>query len=181
MGGLVGGLFNKSSNSSSSNQTNQYDQRSIRSDDSHNDSHNTSNSFTSNSTTNVTNADAAAINKQNTDFLQAVGESQSDAQKAIAQLLAQGFDHIGGAFTDVSKTASNNQAAAWTHTIDAADELLGKVVDATNKSNDASRLVAQAAIASYQPSDNKLGDAFKYAAIAAAAVAALAVFSKMKG
>jgi hypothetical protein len=175
---FLGSLFSssKSSNSTSTNTTNQYDQRQIVS----NDRHDTTSNFRSDYsvTNNVTNADAAAINKQNTDFLRAVGADQSDATKAIAQLLMQGYDHIGDSFTDVSKTASNNQAAAWTHTIDAADELLGKVVDATNKSNDASRLVAQAAIASYQPSDNKLGDAFKYAAIAAAAVVALMVFKK---
>jgi len=165
-------MGSKRSNSSTVQRTTNNDNRQIVSTDSHNDSHAIS------TTTNISGADAAQINAQNAELLRGLGAQQSDATKAVAQMLTQGYEHIGGAFTDVSTVASNNAEKSWTHTIDTSADLLGRVVDATNKSGDTSRLVAQAAIASFQPSENKMGDTFKYAAIAGAAVLALVVLKK---
>ena len=130
------------------------------------------------STYTANNVDAAAVSKYNADLLRGISSDQSDAVKAVSQMQLQGLEHLGGAFTDLSSLASNNQAAAWTHTVDAGSELLGRVVDASNKNADATRLVAQAAISSYQPSDNKTADTFKYGLIAAAVLGAIVLMTK---
>lgn len=189
-------MGSKKSSSTSTTSSNLFDQRSITSIDDRdtsstsNLSWDTSDRSTTNTTSsyaldssnrsttsyNIAGADAEAINRQNTELLADFAGDQTDAIRAIAQMQASGVNAIGGAFTDVASLASNNTARAWTHTIDAGAELLGRVVDATRQSSDSARLVAQAAIASYQPAENKQADTLKYTAIAAAAAIALIAF-----
>lgn len=178
----------KSSSSSSQNTTNNYDQRQVNSYDEHNLdlSNRSSNDYSnrssttvdasnrSTSTINIAGSDAAAINAQNAELLRGLGGQQSDAVKAIADMQRAGMHDLGGAFTTLAQT----DAAAWSHTVDAGAELLGKITQATTASSDSARMVAQAAIASFQPADNKASDTFKYAAIAGAAVLALAMLRK---
>lgn len=175
----------KSSSSASNSETTQTDARSISSVD----SHDTSTTYTDQSSVSIVGADALGITQANAelmrtissnqaDMVRDVSASETDAMKAVAAFGADGFSELRAAFTNVSTTAANNAAAAWTHTVDASAELMDRLAAATSQSNDSARMVAQAAIASYQPSENKSADTFKYAAIAGAVVVALALMRK---
>lgn len=101
------------------------------------------------STTNITNADSARIVELTSQLQGALGESQADAVKAIAQLGSDTIKTLGESVTNLYGQAGANTATAY-----------------------------ETAIKTAQPSDARIADSFKYAAIAAAAIAALMVFKK---
>lgn len=79
---------------------------------------------------------------------------------------------------EMFKVGAQNSATAWSNTIDASEALIGKLIDSTDKTNNTAQAIAGAAIASFQPTDNKNADALKWALMAGVAVLALAFFRK---
>jgi hypothetical protein len=117
----------------------------------------------SNNRTTVRNADPAAVVKANT-----------DAIRAIAGLGTAAFRDVGL----TTQGAIKESAKSWANTVDASEKLLGQVLESSKSSTDAARAIAGAAIASFEPSENKAGDALKWAGIAAAVVAGLALLRR---
>ena len=68
---------------------------------------------------------------------------------------------------------SVNSARASEHMLDATEGVIGQLLNTVGKTSDSAQALAGAAIASYQPSESKMGDAFKYGAIAAAVLVGL--------
>lgn len=101
------------------------------------------------STTNITNADSARIVELTSQLQGALGESQADAVKAIASFGSDTIKTIGASVTNLYSQAGANTTSAYGDALNAAT-----------------------------PSDARVADSFKYAAIAAAAVAALVMFKK---
>lgn len=192
----------KSSSSNSTNVTNQYDQRAITTVDDRDttsnytadnsvrisDSSSRSNSWADNSdrsnrsttTTNITTSDPGAVRlgELNSQLLGMVAETQTDAVKTLANFGTQGFAHLGESVTDVYKTAGQNTAQAWSATVNKSGDLIEKLIGAAGQNSDAARSIAQSAISSFQPTENKQGDAMKWGAIALAVVAGLAIFTR---
>lgn len=190
-------MGSKKSSSNSTTQQSFYDQRSIttiddrdttqnysyRGGDTYTDSRDQSldlyaldSSNRSTNYTSISTADPGAVKlgELNAQLLGAVAETQSDALKTVAGLGAGAFRDVAGNLGQITGASER----AWSHTIDAAGSLLEQTIATSKASTDAAKSLAQSAIASYQPADNKTADAFKYAAIAAAAIAALYAFRR---
>lgn len=202
--GLLSSIFGSSSKSSSSAQTKNVDRRvvatdrasvaserstidnSTRMDVRVNDSRRFDNSVrltnasrTDNSKrTTIYNADAARINAQNTELLGAVAESQGDAVRVIAGFGRDAIRDLNSTAAEVFENAGQNTALAWGATIDASRELIGDLLASSREQTDAARSIAAATVSAYQPTDNKLGEAVKWAAVAAAALIALQAFKR---
>lgn len=115
-----------------------------------------------------------------TEFAGAAFAQQSDAVRAVAQLGAQGIRDMGGAASDVLGRAFSNSASAWSHTLDASQALMADMLDRAGSTADAAGRLAEVAIASYQPADNKQADtSLRLGMLAAAAVAALVILPKL--
>lgn len=82
------------------------------------------------------------------------------------------------AAVEMFKLGAQNSATAWSNTIDASESLITKLIDSTDKTNNTAQAIAGAAIASFQPTDNKSADSLKWALMAGVAVLALAFFRK---
>lgn len=195
-------MGSKSSSSQSSNVTNQYDQRAIttvddrdtaytqNTTDSRNQSVNVSDSSSrsyvsdssnrSSTTTTINTSDPGAVRlgELNAQFLGAAAETQTDAVKALAQFGTTSLRDLGESVSNVYEQAGKNSATAWTATLNKSGELIDKLVTAAGRNTEAAQAVAQSAIGSYQPAENKNADALKWAAIAAAVVAGLVIFKK---
>lgn len=173
----------KSSSSKSSTSANQQDQRIVAGEGAFvagpgsavDQSVSASNSGNTTIYSTGTDAGAVKLAETNTEFLKAAAASQGDAAKFIAQAGAGMVADMGEALTDLYATAGSNNTRAWQSTLDTAGGLIDRMLGAAEQTSAGAREVAQAAIASYQPTENKMGDAFKYAAIAAAVVVAFKV------
>jgi hypothetical protein len=97
----------------------------------------------------------------NAEFLGAAAESQSDAVRALAQWGKEGFAQMGESVTDLYALAGSNTAKAWSHTLDSSEKLLGRALDSAGRTTDAAKVVAQSAIASYQPAEKSQADALR--------------------
>lgn len=132
------------------------------------------------SVTNVTGTDPGVtrIHELNAQLLQAQGEQQSDAVRAVAALGGDTLQQLGESFTDLFSTASARQASAWESTVERSGDVIDKLLTATQQNSDGARALAGQALNSYQPSESKAGDTLKWVALAAAAVAGLMIFKK---
>jgi len=202
--GLLSSIFGSSSKSSSSASTKNVDRRviatdrasvaserstidnSVRTDVRLSDSSRTDNSVrvsnanrTDNSRrTTIYNADAARINAQNTRLLEAVAGSQTDSVRVIAGMGRDSLRDLSESAAEIFENAGQNTAQAWGATIEASRDVIGDLLDSSRNQTEAARTIAAAAISGYQPTDNKLGEAVKWAAIAAAALIALQTFKR---
>jgi hypothetical protein len=104
---------------------------------------------------------AVRLGELNAEFLGAAAESQSDAVRALAQWGKEGFAQMGESVTDLYALAGSNTAKAWSHTLDSSEKLLGRVLDSAGRTTDAAKVVAQSAIASYQPAEKSQADALR--------------------
>ena len=127
----------------------------------------------------TTNADAAKITELNNHFLQALAEEQTDTVKALGQMGAESLRTAGEFLNAGYATAGSNQTKAWSATLDASSALLEKIVAQAGATTDASKAIAQSAVSAFTPTENKNADAYKWAAMAAAAVVALMVVPKL--
>jgi len=82
------------------------------------------------------------------------------------------------AAADMFKTSAANSIKAWSHTLDASEGLITKLLDVTSDSAKATQQIGAAAIASFEPTDNKSADALKWALMAGVAVLALTFLRK---
>ena len=130
----------------------------------------------SSSTINVQNADAARIVELNSALLRDMGINQTDATKFIADMGADTIARLGESFTNVASVSASNSSRASEHMLDATEGVIDKLLAASARSSDGAQSLAQAAMSSYQPADSKMGDAFKWGAIAAAALVAMQLF-----
>lgn len=121
---------------------------------------------------------AVRIGELNAALLGAVNESQTDAVKFMTQAGADVIRQAGGSATDLFELGAQNSASAWSHTLDASQSLIGRLLDSTDKTNNAAQSIAGAAIASFTPTENKQADATKYLTLAGAAVLAFVILRK---
>jgi hypothetical protein len=91
---------------------------------------------------------------------------------------AASFRALVGGTADLYKVSGANQVKAWETTINGSTALFGKAIDLAASAANDSRAVAQAAIGSFQPSDNKASDTVTK--VAFAVVAGLALFFIMR-
>lgn len=175
----MGGLFgSKKSSSSSSTAAYNYDQRQVHSTDARDYSQQHNTDLSDRSVTTIHNADSAQIAKFNAELLRGVSSDQTDTVKAVAQFGTDQIRELGGAVTDLFDNAGNQTSAAWTHTIDKSAEAFENLLTTARSTTDSARALAEQALQTYQPADSKMGDTFKYSAIAAAVVVALMVMKK---
>ena len=131
-------------------------------------------------TINAADPGAVQLGQFNAELLGAVSGQQTDAVRALAGFGAEGLRTMGQSVTDLYGRAGSNTAQAWGATLNASEKLLGRVLDASDRTTDAARAVASTAIATYQPAENKAQDtALKLGVIVAAGVAL--VFLMRKG
>jgi len=112
-------------------------------------------------TINATDPGAVRLGELNAEFLGAAAESQTDAVRALAQWGKEGFAQMGESVTDLYARAGSNTAKAWSHTLDSSEKLLGRMLDSAGRTTDAAKVVAQSAIASYQPAEKSQADALR--------------------
>lgn len=123
----------------------------------------------------VNNADAARVAEFNAGLLRDVSANQTDAVKTIAGFGRDSIERMGASVTDLYATAGSNTTRAWEHTLEESRGLLTGLAEAASKNSAAAQSLGQAAIASFQPAENKTADATKYAAMAGAAVVAFMI------
>lgn len=116
----------------------------------------------------INNAGADRIAELNADFLGAVAESQNDALKTIANYGTDGFVGLTGAF----ERSGSNITKSLDGLLQTSERITGKLLDSATAQSDGARLIAQAAISSYQPPDAKQGETLQRLGYAAAAIVA---------
>lgn len=134
--------------------------------------------------------------------------NSSDAVQAMASMGAETIARAGEAVVQLNQSSQAANVTAWDTTVTRGAELVDRLIDATNKQNTSSRktteklidattkqlefgqksadqiaekgaALGQAAISSFQPTDNKAQDtSLKLGMIAAAAVAATLLLRK---
>jgi hypothetical protein len=184
------GLFSRRSSTTNTSSTqNFYDQRSVNDagggiiGDGNSVDGSTNYLDASITTINATDPGAVRLGELNAEFLGAAAESQTDAVRALAQWGKEGFAQMGESVTDLYALAGSNTARAWSHTLDSSDKLfalagsntakawsqtldsseklLGRMLDSAGRTTDAAKVVAQSAIASYQPAEKSQADALR--------------------
>ena len=136
------------------------------------------------SVTNVTNTGTdpgvVRLAELQAQFMGAAAGQQTDAVKTIAAMGADGIRRMGESVTDLYGQAGSNTAQAWSHTLDASQALMAKVLDQAGSTSSAAGRLAEVAISSYQPAENKQADtSLRLGMLAAAAVAALVLVPKL--
>lgn len=102
--------------------------------------------------------------------------NSTDAVKAISNMGADALKTIGGSIVELNKDSVAANVTAWDTTVKTSADLVDKLIDNVSKGYD----VANTAISSFQPSENKASDtSLKLGMIAAAAVAATILLGKM--
>lgn len=103
--------------------------------------------------------------------------NSTDAVKAIAQLGADTIKQTGEAVVKLNQTSTAANVTTWDKTLTTSAALVDKLIDSAT----ASYGIAERAIDSFQPTENKANDtSLKLGMIAAAGVAATLLLSKMK-
>lgn len=103
-----------------------------------------------------------------------VSYNDTDAVKAIAQMGAEAIAKTGAAVVELSQSTTAANSTSWDKTLQASAALVDKLIDRSTG-------LAQTAMDSYQPSENKTQDtSLKLGMIAAAGVAATILLSKTK-
>ncbi len=103
--------------------------------------------------------------------------NSTDAIQAIAQLGAEVIAQTGEAVVQLNKDTTAAQVTSWDATVAAGAHLVDKLIDGATKSY----TVAEKAIDSFQPAENKTQDtSLKLGMIAAAGIAATILLSKTK-
>ncbi len=106
-----------------------------------------------------------------------VSVNSTDAIQAIAQLGAEVIAQTGEAVVQLNKDTTAAQVTSWDATVAAGAHLVDKLIDGATKSY----TVAEKAIDSFQPAENKTQDtSLKLGMIAAAGIAATILLSKTK-
>lgn len=133
-----------------------------------------SNNSTTTSVTNFgTDGGSVQIAKFNAELLRSVADDQGETVRFLAQMGADGIGRQAESATRLNATSSATSAAAWGHTVDKSAELIDKLLLTARGTIAGANDVAAQAVASFTPTANKQADAFKYAAIAAAALIAM--------
>lgn len=159
-----------SSKSSNSNETNTTDNRQVGGDGSIN--------IGAGARYTGTDGGAVRMAEFNTQVLKELATTSSDSVKFLTQAGTNVLDNLGGSVTDVLAKSGANMATAWSHTIDQSATIMDKLTAGSKANADAAQTVAVAALNANKSDASGLSDAFKYTAIAAAAVAALVLFRK---
>lgn len=163
-----------------------------------------SDSRTSNYTSNYTGTDPGAVQfaQLAAELAGAVNESSTDAVRFMTSAGQDTIQRMGESVTSLYGTAGSNNTATWGQTVGAAERmftttaskldsawrdtvgtsaaLLGDITNRAGNTADAAGRLAEAAIASYQPTENKQADtSLRLGMLAAAAVAALVLVPKL--
>ena len=130
-----------------------------------------SNTTTQNEDNRVAVQDGVGVTSSNSNV---VHYNSTDAVNAIAQLGADTIAKTGEAIVNLGKSTSEANATAWDATVKAGATLVDKLIERSTG-------LAERAIDSYQPPENKANDtSLKLGMIAAAGVAATILLSKTK-
>ncbi len=100
-----------------------------------------------------------------------INVNSPDAVKAVAQLGTDTIKTIGGAVVDLNQASIDANLSAWDKTVTAGAALVDKLIDKSTS-------VADKAIASYQPNENRREETLQTLGIAAAAAVAAYVLLK---
>lgn len=141
----------------------------------------TSYADTGHNITNVAYSDPGAVQlgAMNAGLLQAVSENNGETVRALAKMGTDSLATSAAAATDLFATGSGNATQAWGQTIDAAGELIDRMMTNASATITGAQTVARDAISSYQPSDNKASDTqMRIALLGAAAVLAAALLTR---
>jgi hypothetical protein len=186
---FLGGLLSvsKSSNTTQQATTNNYDQRQvydagggiIGNGNSLDASTNTAINY--NTTTIGTDPGIAQIASLNDQLLATLGDQQGDAMKVIAGLGSDTIKQLGESATNLYSQSEQNSATAWSHTVDASQEVIDKMFSAAGNVLNAGTTLAQGAMQTYQPADSKASDNQVKIALLGAAAIVLAAFIAKKG
>lgn len=120
----------------------------------------------------------AKMHEFNTQLAKEQMKSASDGTKFMLQAGVDVLDRLGESVTDVYAKSGANTAQAWSHTVDKSAAMMDKLTAGAQANADAAKTVAVAALNANKNDASGLSDAFKYTAIAAAAVAALVFLGK---
>jgi flagellar biosynthesis/type III secretory pathway ATPase len=90
-----------------------------------------------------------------------MGESVSDLYALAGSNTAKAWSHTLDSSEKLFALAGSNTAKAWSQTLDSSEKLLGRVLDSAGRTTDAAKVVAQSAIASYQPAEKSQADALR--------------------
>ena len=102
-----------------------------------------------------------------------IARSNTDAVRAVTQMGTQGFDRLGGAFTDLYETAGSNLARAWEHTLDASAEMMSESARISGAGAASATTLAGQAVAAFKPGESGISDALKWGAVAAVVLVGL--------
>lgn len=124
---------------------------------------------------NSTTSTSTTVNYSGTDGATAaeIARSNTDAVRAVTQMGTQGFDRLGGAFTDLYETAGSNLARAWEHTLDASAEMMSESARISGAGAASATTLAGQAVAAFKPGESGISDALKWGAVAAVVVVGL--------
>lgn len=166
MGGLFGG--SSKSSSSSSNTSTITDNRAVGGDGAI--------IIGQNGTFQGTDPGVVRIAEMNAALMREQLITQTDGIKFLAGTSADMINKAGANVTDIYQASGANITKSWAHTIDASESIIDKLTSGAKANADASQVVALAAMNANKSDASGLSDAFKYTAMAAAAVAAIYVF-----
>lgn len=98
--------------------------------------------------------------------------NSSDAIKAIAGMGADVIKDSGGAVVELYEAAGQRTSDTWNKTLTEGARLVDKLIDKAAAENS----LASKVVDSFEPNENKNTDAFKWVALAAAAVGVAAMW-----
>lgn len=125
-----------------------------------------------------TDGGSVQLGRFNAELAASVVNAQSDATKFFMKSGTDVLNNLGGSVTDVLARSGANSVQAWTHTLDASENLLMNLTQGARANADASQVVALAALESNKSDGATASDIFKYGAIAAAVIGAAWAFKR---
>ena len=95
------------------------------------------------------------LGRLNTEFLGAALEGTNDSARALGSMAIQYGSRLGESVTNLYAAAGQNTVTSWGQTIGAAERLTNRLLDQAGRTVSEAGGVAQAAIAGFQPAENK--------------------------
>lgn len=114
-------------------------------------------------------ATAQAISATNAEFLGLAAETQGDTLQFIAQMSADQLAATGDSMTEMFTYGADQNRQAWESTLAASQGLIGQMLGQAAATTASAKEIAQSAISSFMPTDNKNSDTMRWAVIGALA------------
>lgn len=108
-------------------------------------------------------ATAQAISATNAEFLGLAAETQSETLQFVAQMSADQLAATGDSMTEMFTYGADQNRQAWESTLAASQGLIGQMLGQAAATTASAKEIANAAISSFMPTDNKNADTARYA------------------